>query len=133
MEQTITGLQSNGIQSCGKHWILNEQETQRNPSFINGSTIVQEAVSTQVDDRTMHELYMWPFVNAVKAGVSSIMCSYQRINGSYACQNSMSNNGLLKGEVGNSSNLLRFRFSLTSSSLASKVMSCRIGVPRIAE
>jgi beta-glucosidase-like glycosyl hydrolase len=29
----------------------------------------------------MHEVYLWPFQNAVKAGVSSIMCSYNRING----------------------------------------------------
>jgi len=43
---------------------------------------------------------MWPFANAVRAGVSSIMCSYNRINGSYACENSKSQNGLLKGELG---------------------------------
>lgn len=103
MEETITGLQSNGIQSCAKHWIGNEQETQRNPSFVGGigAEIFQEAVSTQIDDRTIHELYMWPFANAVKSGVSSMMCSYQRINGSYACQNSKSTNGLLKEEVSN--------------------------------
>jgi len=44
--------------------------------------------------------YMWPFANAVRAGVSSVMCSYNRINGSYACENSKSQNGLLKGELG---------------------------------
>lgn len=43
---------------------------------------------------------MWPFANAVKAGVSSIMCSYNRINGTYACENSKSLNGLLKEELG---------------------------------
>ena len=36
----------------------------------------------------------------MKAGAASFMCSYQRINGSYGCQNSASQNGLLKGELG---------------------------------
>jgi beta-glucosidase len=48
----------------------------------------------------MHELYLWPFANAVRAGTASIMCSYQRINGSYGCQNSKTLNGLLKSELG---------------------------------
>lgn len=48
----------------------------------------------------MHELYMWPFANAVKAGVASVMCSYNRINGTYACENSKAQNGLLKEELG---------------------------------
>ncbi|KAL5329443.1 hypothetical protein ACEPPN_002955 [Leptodophora sp. 'Broadleaf-Isolate-01'] len=99
MEETITGLQSNGLQACAKHWIGNEQETQRNPTYKNGS-IVQESISANIDDRTMHELYMWPFANAVHAGVASVMCSYQRLNGSYACENSKSLNGYLKEELG---------------------------------
>jgi beta-glucosidase len=48
----------------------------------------------------MHELYLWPFADAVRAGVASIMCSYNRINGTYACENSKSLNGLLKEELG---------------------------------
>lgn len=80
-------------------YIGNEQETQRNPSVTeSGETI--EAVSSNIDDRTMHELYHWPFQNAVRAGVASIMCSYNRINGSYGCQNSKTLNGLLKEELG---------------------------------
>lgn len=48
----------------------------------------------------MHELYLWPFQDAVHAGSVSVMCSYQRINNSYACQNSKTLNGLLKTELG---------------------------------
>lgn len=80
-------------------FIGNEQETQRNPSVNADGTII-EAVSSNIDDRTMHELYLWPFYNAVKSGVASFMCSYNRINGSYACQNSKALNGLLKEELG---------------------------------
>lgn len=102
MEETITAMQSAGVQSCAKHWIGNEQETQRNPSVSGkyGLNVIQESVSSNLDDRTMHELYMWPFANAVKAGVASIMCSYNRINGTYACENSKALNGLLKEELG---------------------------------
>jgi beta-glucosidase len=48
----------------------------------------------------MHELYLWPFADAVRAGAGSIMCSYNQINNSYACQNSYTLNYLLKGELG---------------------------------
>ncbi|GKT83810.1 beta-glucosidase G [Colletotrichum tofieldiae] len=103
MYQTITGHQDAGVQATAKHWILNEQETMRNPSFDpNGTStdISEQALSSNVDDRTIHELYMWPFADAVKAKASSFMCAYQRINGSYGCQNSKSLNGLLKTELG---------------------------------
>lgn len=62
--------------------------------------VTQESISANLDDRTMHELYLWPFANAVRAKVSSLMCSYNRINGSYACQNSKIQNGLMKEELG---------------------------------
>jgi beta-glucosidase len=48
----------------------------------------------------MHELYLWPFADAVRAGVGSIMCSYNQVNNSYACQNSKLMNDLLKNELG---------------------------------
>ncbi|PNS19553.1 Beta-glucosidase 1 [Sphaceloma murrayae] len=97
--ETIEGMQEAGAQACAKHYIGNEQEIQRNPSTTGNGTVIQ-AVSSNIDDRTMHEVYLWPFANAVKSGVSSVMCAYQRVNGSYACQNSKILNGLLKGELG---------------------------------
>ena len=48
----------------------------------------------------MHELYLWPFADAVRAGVGSVMCSYNQVNNSYASQNSKMLNGLLKAELG---------------------------------
>lgn len=84
---------------CATDYIGNEQETQRGPSVNeDGKTI--EAVSSNIDDQTMHEVYLWPFQDAVKAGVASFMCSYNRINGSYGCANAKTQNGLLKGELG---------------------------------
>ncbi|USP73528.1 glycoside hydrolase family 3 protein [Curvularia clavata] len=102
MEQTILAAQDAGVQACAKHWVGNEQEIMRNPTYRTDDNTEQKqaALSSNIDDRTMHELYMWPFANAVKARAASFMCSYQRINGSYGCQNSASQNGLLKTELG---------------------------------
>jgi beta-glucosidase-like glycosyl hydrolase len=48
----------------------------------------------------MHELYLWPFADSVRAGVASVMCSYNQVNNTYACGNSKILNGLLKDELG---------------------------------
>ena len=98
MAQTIRGLQDAGVQSVAKHFIGNEQETQRTNGKINGIDV--EAISSNIDDRTMHELYLWPFADSVKAGVASVMCSYNRLNETYACENSRMLNEILKGELG---------------------------------
>ncbi|KAM3075225.1 hypothetical protein ACMFMG_007329 [Clarireedia jacksonii] len=105
MEETIVGIQSQGVQASAKHFLAYEQETQRNTQNIFDANwypndTQQMSVSANVEDRTIHELYLWPFYNAVKAGVSNVMCSYNRVNGSYACQNSKLLNGLLKTELG---------------------------------
>lgn len=100
MEVSVAGLQKNGVQSVGKHYIGNEQEMQRFPSGGRGDGPVIEALSSNIDDRTMHELYLWPFANGVKAGISWMMCGYQRLNQTYTCENSKALNGLLKEELG---------------------------------
>ncbi|QDS67779.1 hypothetical protein FKW77_006532 [Venturia effusa] len=91
---TVEGVQQNGVQATIKHYIGNEQETQRMPG--NGS----ESISSNIDDRTMHELYLWPFANAVKAGSATVMCSYNRVNNTYACENENLLNNILKKELG---------------------------------
>ncbi|CZR61718.1 probable beta-glucosidase M [Phialocephala subalpina] len=97
--ETVRGIQENGVVTSVKHFIGNEQETNRNPSTNNQSQHV-ESVSSNIDDKTLHELYLWPFQDAVHAGSGNIMCSYNRINNSYACQNSKMLNGVLKDELG---------------------------------
>ncbi|GAM84813.1 hypothetical protein ANO11243_028140 [Dothideomycetidae sp. 11243] len=94
--ETIQGIQSMNVIACTKHFILNEQEHYRSTS----STPPTEAISSNIDDTTMHELYLWPFADAVRAGTGAIMCSYNQINNSYACQNSEVLNKLLKAELG---------------------------------
>ncbi|KAF9262826.1 glycoside hydrolase family 3 protein [Marasmius fiardii PR-910] len=73
--ETIVGVQSAGVQAVAKHFAANNQEHSRFTS------------SSEVDDRTFHELYYWPYHRAIDANVSSVMCSYNRINQTYSCQN----------------------------------------------
>ncbi|KAI2642746.1 glycoside hydrolase family 3 protein [Xylaria nigripes] len=91
--ESIVGHQEAGIIANLKHLIGNEQETFRRPYFG------VEAVSSNIDDKTLHELYLWPFIDGVKAGVASVMCSYNRINNTYGCMNSKLMNGILKTEL----------------------------------
>jgi len=90
----LQGIQSQGVIATIKHFIGNEQEMFRmyNP--------FQPAYSANIDDRTMHELYLWPFAAAIEAGVGALMVAYNAVNGSACTQNSYLLNGLLKDELG---------------------------------
>jgi beta-glucosidase len=96
---TVKGLQKQHVMACIKHLVGNEQELHRNiETDANGDRVL--SLSSNIDDVAMHELYLWPFADAIRAGVASAMCSYNRVNNSYACQNSKLLNGLLKTELG---------------------------------
>ena len=56
--------------------------------------------SSNVDDRTEHEIYVAPFLRSVMAGLASVMCSYNLVNGTYACENDHMMNVILKNELG---------------------------------
>lgn len=94
--QVIRGIQDTGVIATAKHFVGNEQEHFRQ-SWEWGTP---NAISSNIDDRTLHELYAWPFAESIRAGVASIMCSYNQVNNSYACQNSKLMNGILKDELG---------------------------------
>jgi beta-glucosidase len=80
----IRGIQSQSVMAQVKHFVAYDSD---------GYNIV-------VDQQTLHEIYAAPFADAVKAGVSSIMCSYNRVNGTFACGNGGTLKTLLKGEMG---------------------------------
>ncbi|WP_232792541.1 beta-glucosidase family protein [Actinacidiphila yeochonensis] len=79
----ITGIQSQGTMAQVKHYIAYE-----------GSNNVD------VDSQTLHEIYLAPFDAAVKAGVSSVMCSYNTVNGPQACGNAQTLTTILRDELG---------------------------------
>lgn len=86
--ETVLGLQAGGTQACAKHLIENEQEWKRTMS------------SSEVGDRVEHEIYLHPFLRSIMAGTTSIMCSYNLVNGTYACEDSRIMNEIVKGEYG---------------------------------
>ena len=95
--ETIKGIQDEGVIATAKHFVANEQEHFRQQG---GEWGIPHAISSNMDDRTMHEVYLWPFQDSVRAGVGSVMCSYNMVNDSYACGNSKLMNGILKDELG---------------------------------
>lgn len=85
----ITGLQRHGVAATVKHFICNDSEFERN------------TISSEVDERTMREIYLPPFEAAVKeAGAWAIMSSYNRVNGSYVSESPALLRDLLKDEWG---------------------------------
>ncbi|HEY1902775.1 MAG TPA: glycoside hydrolase family 3 C-terminal domain-containing protein [Terracidiphilus sp.] len=78
----VEGIQGQGVMSQAKHFIAYDTD----------------ATNVFVDDQTLHEVYLAPFAAVVKAGVSSIMCSYNKINGPYSCGNPDNLKTMLKGE-----------------------------------
>ena len=114
--ESVIAMQKHVITSI-KHFVGNEQETNRIPPSTYTVGALNQSISSNIDDKAMHEyvcyhveypdsanghhrLYMWTFQDAIRAGAGSIMCSYNQLNGSYGCQNSKALNGLLKGELG---------------------------------
>lgn len=72
--ETIKGMQSTGTIASIKHFIGNEQEMYRM------SSIFSQAYSSNIDDRTLHELYLWPFAEGIRAGVGSLMTAYNDVS-----------------------------------------------------
>ena len=80
----IKGIQSQGVIANAKHWVENSQETDR--------TTIDEVV----DERTRHEIYYPPFEGAVEANVGSFMCSYNKVNSMWSCENPDTLSGTLR-------------------------------------
>lgn len=83
----IQAAQSNGVACCLKHFVLNDQETDR------------FGVNVNVSERALREIYLLPFYKAVRqANVYTIMGSYNYWQNVHCCQNDTLLNGILKNE-----------------------------------
>ncbi|RDW58789.1 hypothetical protein BP6252_13265 [Coleophoma cylindrospora] len=114
--QFVKGMADAGVIPSAKHFILNEQETNRQgstsggggmggpPGSSNSSTTTATTstlpYNSVADDKTFHETYLAPFYDAVKSGIGGAMCSMNRINGTYACENQVTLGKYLKAELG---------------------------------
>jgi len=85
----IIGMQNEGVMATAKHYAVNYQEFDRHH------------VSSNLDERTLHEIYLPAFKRSVEEGkVAVVMTSYNLINGVHASQNDYLNNKVLKGDWG---------------------------------
>lgn len=84
----IDGLQSNGVGATIKHFIGNESEYER------------MTMSSDIGLRALREIYLPPFEAAVEAGVWAVMCSYNRLNGTFTSEHKWLLHDLLKVEYG---------------------------------
>ena len=80
----IRGVQGEGVMAEAKH-------------FVGYDT---DGADVWIGDQALHEIYLAPFADAVHAGVSSIMCSYNKINGDQACGNTDTLEHILRDEMG---------------------------------
>lgn len=72
----VRGVQSvPGVIANADDFVLNNQETARG------------SISAVCDERTRFELYYRGYAGAIEGGVGSFMCSYNRVNGTYSCEN----------------------------------------------
>src|SRR6202453_2610581 len=87
--QVMRGEQAQHVIGDIKHYALNDQESGRN------------AVNVNIDKRSMRESDLLAFEIAVReSGAAAVMCSYNRVNGDFACENKYLLNDLLKKEWG---------------------------------
>jgi beta-glucosidase len=80
----LRGVQSQNVMAIAKHFVAYDTA----------------ATDVWVDEQTLHEVYVAPFEAAVRAGVASVMCSYNHVNGPYACANSSTLTHILRDQLG---------------------------------
>jgi beta-glucosidase len=81
----IDGIQSQGVIANAKHYLANNQETNR--------TTIDE----HIDERTLHEIYLPAFQESAKRS-GSIMCAKNKVNGAYSCEQKDLLQGVLKND-----------------------------------
>ncbi|KAH8657978.1 glycoside hydrolase superfamily [Xylariales sp. PMI_506] len=95
MGKSMNGVHDAGVLASGRHFLYNEQETNR---MSHG--ILPDNYSSDVDDKTAHEIYLWPFADGANQGMMAVMCGMNRANNSLSCENPDLLNKFLKTQIG---------------------------------
>ena len=86
--EEIRGIEGEGLIATVKHYAANNFEHER------------MSVSADIDERTLQEIYLPGFEAAVDAGVGAAMCAYNKVNGTYACENENLLTDVLRDQFG---------------------------------
>ncbi len=84
----VEGVQSQGIACCIKHFIGNDTEYERS------------TISSEIDERTLREVYLLPFEMAVERNVRAVMTAYNRLNGTFCADHEWLITTVLRNEWG---------------------------------
>jgi beta-glucosidase len=106
----VRGLQAQGVIADVKHFAANNQEGDSplanaggpsqplGPPAVEGNRMLVDA---KIDERTLREIYLPHFEAAIKqAHAGTVMCSYNKVNGTYACENDHLIHQILEKEWG---------------------------------
>ena len=113
----IQGIQAQGVWSCAKHFVCNDEEENRTN------------VQILVDERTLREIYLPPFEAAVKDGhVATVMSAYNAINGYFCSENSSLLTDILKKEW-KFTGLLMSDYNAIHDGLSAALYGCDLDLP----
>ena len=87
--EVARAIQEHGVIAMAKHFVLNDQETER------------FRVNVEIAENVLRELYLLPFEMLVKdAGIAAVMSAYNRVRGTYATENRYTLHTILREEWG---------------------------------
>jgi beta-glucosidase len=78
----VKGIQNQNVMVQVKHYVANDANE-----------------NVYIDEQTLHEVYVAPFAAAAEAGAASMMCAYNKVNGTYICGNCDENARIIRGEM----------------------------------
>ena len=84
----VEGVQSQGVACCIKHFIGNDTEFERS------------TISSEIDERTLREVYLLPFEMAVERNVRAVMTAYNKLNGTFCADHEWLITTVLRNEWG---------------------------------
>jgi beta-glucosidase len=115
--EVIQGIQSEGVWSCAKHYVCNDEEENRTN------------VQILVDERTLREIYLPVFESAVKNGhVATVMSAYNGVNGYFCSEDSFLLQEVLKEEWG-FRGLLMSDYNAIHDGLSAALNGCDLDLP----
>jgi beta-glucosidase len=96
--QYVRQVQSHDVIADLKHYTGYAQETLRGGTATGGDASIQNAI---IGERALHEIHVRPYEEAIADGdLGSVMCSFNKINGTFSCENQNTLQNILRGDLG---------------------------------